>query len=280
MTNRFLDIVVLNRRLDPVETELSIHVKVEHLTPTTQIRGRLLGPRCVYASTIEIAYPLREVERRDHIEMRALIPESSWWDPESPFLYEGILELWQDGALCDRAPIRHGIRTVQLTSRGLLLNGKPYMLRGKVVDAALSASSAQSLRRKNFNTLVANLAKTDARLWDLADRLGFFVFGTGPDITTFLQHRNELTRHPSNLGWIFNRTDFQAGPAGERERPMLYGVNTSAHGELPDADFMCCHERELAWLTDVKLPKLVVAEKADTLPTRTDMIGWIETSTT
>ena len=139
MTNRILDVVVLDHRLDPVETELRVFVKLAELTPATEIRGRLNGPRCLYASTIEIAYPMREVARSDHMELRVVIPEPSWWDPESPFLYEGALELLQDGIACDRAAIRHGIRRLQLTSKGLRLNGKPFAFRGKMVEPTLSA---------------------------------------------------------------------------------------------------------------------------------------------
>jgi hypothetical protein len=111
MTNRIVDVAVINHRLDPHETELRVHVEVENLTPTTEIRGRLVGPRCVGSSTIEIAYPMREVERTpNHVALRVVIPEANWWEPETPFLYEGPVELWQDGQRCDRRDISHGIR--------------------------------------------------------------------------------------------------------------------------------------------------------------------------
>jgi beta-galactosidase/beta-glucuronidase len=45
-----------------------------------------------------------------HLEFRVIIPEASWWEPKTPFLYEGPVELWQDGVLCDRREISHGIR--------------------------------------------------------------------------------------------------------------------------------------------------------------------------
>src|SRR5437773_1558388 len=102
MPNRIRDVVVVNHRLDPVETELHIHVKVDEITPGTEIRGRLMGPRCVYASTVEVAYRMNEMERGDHLVLRVIIPEPCWWHPQTPFLYQGPLELWEDGALCER----------------------------------------------------------------------------------------------------------------------------------------------------------------------------------
>lgn len=278
MTNRILDVVVVDHRLDPVETELRVHVRVESLTPTTEIRGRLLGPRCLYASTIEIAYPLREVSRDEHIELRAIIPESSWWDPESPFLYEGMLELLQDGVPCGQAAIRHGIRRLQITSRGLRLNGQPYTLRGKIVEPVLTEVDARALRAAGFNTLLTNVADANVSLWSLGDRLGFFVLGTSNDIARHLEIRNELTGHPSTFGWVFSRVDFLSGPSHETERAMFHGVNTSAPGDLPNADFLCCLEQELAWLDATDVPKIVVAKRLpDLLPARADVIGWIET---
>jgi hypothetical protein len=111
MTNRIIDVTVSNYRLDPHETELRIHVEVADITSTTEIRGRLVGPRCEYSTTVEIAYPMREVERSpNHVVVRVVIPEANWWEPETPFLYEGPVELWQDGKLCDRRDVSHAIR--------------------------------------------------------------------------------------------------------------------------------------------------------------------------
>ena len=270
--------LLLDDRLDPVETELRIHVKVANLTPATEIRGRLLGPRCVYSSTIEIAYPAREIARPGHIELRVLIPEPSWWDPQSPFLYEGPIELVQDGAVCDRATIRHGIRRLQFTSKGLRLNGKPYLLRGKLVAPSLSEADARQLRAGDINCLLTAVDASGIGQWTLADRIGFLVLGTTDDPARFLEHRNDLAGHPSTFGWIFNRADFLAGPSQETERAFFHGVNTSTGSSPPNADFLVCHENELAWLDDAALPKLVVTRRLpDPLPARQDVIGWIET---
>src|SRR5207253_518712 len=144
--------------------------------------------------------------RAGHIELRVIIPEPSWWDPESPFLYEGPLELWQDGVLCDQAEIRHGIRWLQLTSKGLRLNGMPFTLRGKVVETALSAAEVQKLRADGVNTLLRSVSDSGIEMWNAADRLGFFVLGMSEDPTRFVQWRNDLAGHPSTFGWIFNRS--------------------------------------------------------------------------
>jgi len=277
MTNRILDVVVLNHRLDPVETELRVHVKLENLTPATEIRGKLSGPRCPYATTIEIVYPLREVGRAGHIELRVVIPEPSWWDPQSPFLYEGAIELLQDGVSCERCAIRHGMRRLQLTAQGLRLNGKPYLLRCKFVQPTFPALNLKRLRDEGLNTLVTTVDDSGLALWDSADRIGFFVLGMTDEVGRFLEFRNNLANYPSNFGWIFNRADFLAGLSDDDTRAMFYGVNTSARSSPPNADFLVCLDSELAWLEDVALPKLIVAKQMpEGMAKRSDVIGLID----
>src|SRR5262245_50368134 len=119
MENRIRTVRVLDARLDPVEAEVWVTVEPERLTSTTQVRGRLMGPRCPYSTTLEVAYPLREHSRQYESEgpprltLRAIIPEPGLWDPQSPFLYQGPLELWQCDQRCDQVQVRHGLRLVR-----------------------------------------------------------------------------------------------------------------------------------------------------------------------
>jgi hypothetical protein len=177
MTNRICDVHVVNHRLDPHETELRLIVEVEELTPPTQIRGRLMGPRSLYSSTVEIAYSLKEIERTNRIVLRAIIPEPSLWEPKTPFLYQGPLELWQDGALCDRRELSHGIRNLQLTAKGPRLNGLPFVLRGKAVEPPFDERQARQWHDDGINSIVmpCDPPEIAPALSALADRFGFFL---------------------------------------------------------------------------------------------------------
>ena len=95
MTNRIRRVSIENHSLVPAEAEVRLKVELAHVTPTTEVRGRLMGPRCPYSSTVEIAYPLRPLREPvpQGLACRVLIPEASLWDPVSPFLYEGPVEL-------------------------------------------------------------------------------------------------------------------------------------------------------------------------------------------
>src|SRR5919201_1885533 len=137
MNNRIHQLEVRDRSTVPAEAEVWITVVPEQVTPATEVRGRLMGPRCPYASTVEVAYPLRPLPRPGAtgpgLVRRVLIPEASLWDPESPFLYQGPVELWQDGQRCDQVTVSHGLRTISLGPRGLRWNGRPLALRGREV---------------------------------------------------------------------------------------------------------------------------------------------------
>src|SRR5437016_933315 len=120
MTNSIKDIQVWHDAMSPTEAEVVISVQPEQLLSTTQVRGKLVGPKCRYASTVEVAYALRESSREyastgiPGIICRALIPEPSLWDPISPFIYKGQVELWESGKQCQVVPFTHCLRALSL----------------------------------------------------------------------------------------------------------------------------------------------------------------------
>src|SRR5262249_21584482 len=161
-----------DRSLSPAQAEVHVLVTPQQRTPATEVRGRLMGPNCPYSNTVEVAYALRPLPgaEGDALVCRVIIPEPSLWEPESPFLYRGPVELWQDGSREDRVTVSHGLRQIQLGPRGLRVNGRPLTLRGREVGH-LSDDEALALRRGGYNLLLAP-AEAAALLWDTADRLG------------------------------------------------------------------------------------------------------------
>jgi hypothetical protein len=105
MRNRILDVQVQTQRLTPMEAELCILVRAETMTPATELRGRFVGPKCPGVTTVEVAYPLRPfADLREGLMARVVIPEPNRWEEQCPFVYDGVVELWQDGQCCD---VRH-----------------------------------------------------------------------------------------------------------------------------------------------------------------------------
>ena len=208
MVNRIRHIFVRNRSLMPTQAEVWITVEPEQQTPATEVRGRLMGPRCPYAHTVEVAYALRPLpprEKADGPTMRVVIPEASLWEPQCPFLYRGPIELWQDGRCCEQIVLSHGLRSLQVTQRGLFVNGRPLTLSGRLVTAC-SDQEAQALREEGCNLLIVPLETDTLPVWERADRLGFFVLGRLlDDSDETLRHLPMLSRRPSCLGWLVEK---------------------------------------------------------------------------
>jgi hypothetical protein len=212
MSNRITHIEIRNRSLTPAEADVWITVHADHMTTTTEVRGRLMGPTCPYSTTIEVAYPLRPLPHPPAdvppLTMRVVIPEPSLWEPVSPFLYYGPVELWQDGQRCDRVMVRHGLCAALLTPHGLRWNGKPLSLQGRSVRK-LTDDNAMSLRQAGVNLLLAPIH--EAETWDIADRLGFLVIGELPQLDDdALRRVEQLASHPSCLGWRVDRFEPEA----------------------------------------------------------------------
>jgi hypothetical protein len=210
MENRIRQIKVRNGQLIPSQSEVWIRVVPEHETATTDLRGRLIGPRCLFANTIEVAYPLAKAPPnqvppgRPGLTKRVVIPEACLWEPESPFLYQGSIELWQDGQRSDQVTISHGLRYFLLGKDGVRINSRPLRLIGRAVSV-LNDDDALALRQQGFNLLIVPVYSETQAVWEQADRLGFCVLGRVMDKSEeTLRYLSELKVHASCLGWIID----------------------------------------------------------------------------
>jgi hypothetical protein len=264
MSNRIRQLEVRDHSLIPAAAELRITVVPEQMTPTTEVRGRLMGPRCPYAATVEVAYPLRPLARSaDGLAARVVIPEASLWEPESPFLYEGPVELWQDGRCCDRVVVRRGLRRLTLGAKGLGVNGRPLFLRGRALEQC-DEPQALALRREGCNLLVAPVNKTTVPLWDLGDRYGFFLLGRLADSDEAAWKRlDALATHASCFGWLM-------GPEGARLRPSPGGARVGVEledlptGGIPEGvHFLACPGEKAPYLAVFGLPLFALGGAGD-----------------
>jgi hypothetical protein len=204
MENRIRSLSVRDRSLIAAQAEVWIVAEVEKKTPSTELRGRLMGPSCPYANTVEVAYALRPLPQplANEVTSRVVIPEASLWDPESPFLYHGPIELWQDGHRCERIILSHGLRSIQLTKNGLYVNGRMLKLRGRFASSC-SEDEARTMRKEGYNLLIVPIAEDTLPIWERADRLGFFVLGWLKDVSNqSSQHLTKIGQHTSCLGWL------------------------------------------------------------------------------
>jgi hypothetical protein len=256
MANRIMGIEVADDLKDPTEPKVWVSVTSEH-SDEVDVRGRLMGPRCRYASTVEVAYPLRPAPAppspgfggegtgvRGHLTFRrVVIPEASLWEPASPFLYSGPVELWQEDKLADQITLVHGLRYFSLGSRGLRINGRLLTLRGLMRNESSEAEMLR-LRQEGYNLIVADVAIASEKLWADADTVGFVVLGRVAGDAAAIHTAVERRTHASNLGWLLDSRIFSDETLRSLASPLLKsqlsGQNFSAligveagTGELP-----------------------------------------------
>jgi beta-galactosidase/beta-glucuronidase len=110
MSNQLRNVTAQIRKLSPVEAEIWLTIEAEAMTPSTEVRGRVLGPHCPGISTVEVSYPLKPLPNDPSLTRRVAIPDPNLWSAEKPFVYTAIIELWQDGQACDRRELEIGLR--------------------------------------------------------------------------------------------------------------------------------------------------------------------------
>lgn len=297
MSNRICQVEVRERLGDPAQSELWVCVHPERTTPATEVSGRFAGPRCRYATTVEVAYPLRHFARLPEglpgIARRVVIPEPSFWDPESPFLYHGTIELWEDGSLVDRVQLRRGLRSIQLGSGGLRVNGRAVMLQGRKTGE-LKESKTAELRAAGVNLLAVPAGPECQEAWDTADELGFFVLGQLAREPASWALARSLQDHPSALGWIIEQEILESQESRDalaafcRESPQIR-IGVLLEKVVPSASlmgirFIACPASLLGDLSTLALPKLVwdtfstrlVKGQVPNVPREAAVLGWVQ----
>jgi hypothetical protein len=198
MSDRIQAVIVRAIRLTPTEAELAVKLDVSAAAADAEVHGRLMGPRCRYSSTVEVAYPVRQLPRETFGPGtplgRVIIPEPSWWDPQSPFLYGGPIDLWEGGQSVQRVQTRCGLCHATVTGNRLIWNGRPLDLR-IVVEPTATAARLPGLRASGVNLVVVDDV---LGLVDAADEIGILVAGRAADPPA----SQSPLRHPSLLGFL------------------------------------------------------------------------------
>src|SRR5207302_902571 len=108
--------------------------------------------------------------------------------------------LWQDSRRSDESAVSHGLRLVQLGPRGARVNGRALLLQGQEVEHC-SDADAREMRHKGVNLWLVPAQEASRRLWDQADRLGFFIVGRVASSRDYPLIQ-QLDRQTSCLGWV------------------------------------------------------------------------------
>lgn len=271
--NRIRNVLLHDRLQDPTQPEVWVTVEAEHVSATTEIRGRLMGPRCIYASTVEVAYPLRPFARRPSelppLSRRVVIPEPSLWEPECPFTYQGPIELWEDGVLHDQRQLVHGLRYVSLSAKEMRVNGKPLTLKCRA-ERETRENQIGGWRANQENALLIPATQQVETALALANRFGFFVIVDVQSEAFDADAVDAWRHHPSFFGLLFDRRDFTERGLDQvvRKDGVFRGIHWHSDEAIPESgvDFIACSAAIAEKWAPPTLPKLILTSRGNGRP--------------
>ncbi len=151
------------------------------------VRG---GPVC--GAEAEVEFAADQVETQP-VDVDVPVRGMHTWTPEDPFLYGVEARLSSDGEVIDRYRDRFGMRQVEIGEGGvLLLNGKPYFIRGlgddciEVIHGTLPPDKRIYLdrirlcKRYGYNAFRFLAHTPTSEVFDAADEAGFLIMAEAP----------------------------------------------------------------------------------------------------
>lgn len=254
-------------RLSPAEADVRFEVTVDRPDKRLDTKGRLVGPRCVYASTVEVAYPLRDspAGESNRLSKGVIIPEPNLWEPACPFLYEGTIELLENQSPIDVITMTVGLRTIAISGRSFLLNGRRF--EPKAIEIAQVTEADLAEARNESYTVVLPVAEDARPFWQACDRIGVGVFGRLPRHS--MPAREHFANHPCLLGWIADEAPKLANEGAEvlpHYVPIGLEVgNDRASANRPDVDFVIVPRYTSAQFEELGRPVVELTPRKESL---------------
>lgn len=151
------------------------------------------------------------------------------WDCSNPNLYTATTEVIMNGKVIDNYDTTFGIRSIEYTKQGLLLNGietplygtcfhQDFVGVGAAIPDAIQDYKIQKIKGVGFNAFRSSHNPATLELLDACDRMGVLVINENRIIET-TEHRiydlEELIKssrnHPSVFAWSMSNEEIFAG---------------------------------------------------------------------
>lgn len=254
------------------QADIWFQVDAQRVVSGTEVRGRIVGPRCLFAETAESVIPLRSVVHRagDQVELiaRTAFQAPALWDPRNPLLYRVVVELWQDGQRCAVSGFDLGFCMIEMRSSNVLVNQNPLFLKG-MPYLPQSREDAAVRRQAGYN--LALTEKGQWHWWVRANPMGFLLLEKVALSTLTPQYIGLLSQQPCFFGFVLDRELLDRSPSENesflrpwQERRVLIGLELdgSPPSSLPNGlSFLVCPESVLPALSTISLPKLALREQ-------------------
>ena len=157
------------------------------------------------------------------------VKDAQLWDCENPYMYKAITEVFEDDRLVDNYETAFGIRSIEYTREGLILNGKQTPLYGTCfhqdfvgvgagIPDAIQNYKIKKIREVGFNAFRSSHNPATLELLDACDHYGVLVINENRIIEA-TRHRmedlEELIRssrnHPCVFAWSMSNEEIFAG---------------------------------------------------------------------
>lgn len=157
------------------------------------------------------------------------VKDALLWNCSNPDLYKATTEIFVSGELVDNYDTTFGIRSIEYTNQGLLLNGEPTPLYGTcfhqdfvgvgaAIPDAIQNYKIQKIKDIGFNAFRSSHNPATLELLDACDRLGVLVINENRIIETTKHRMEDLEElikssrnHPSVFAWSMSNEEIFAG---------------------------------------------------------------------
>ncbi len=108
------------------------------------------------------------------------------WSAESPYLYNLVLKIKQEGTFTEYSSVKVGFRTSEIKGNQYYVNGKRVYIKGvnyhehhektgHVLDEATIVEDFRLMKRNNINAIRLSHYPQQRRFYELADQYGFYL---------------------------------------------------------------------------------------------------------
>ena len=156
-------------------TRATVYARLEGLENAWEysLAGNVRGPRCVYSATLPSIYRLTRAGPSIAVTSNCVVTDPCYWSPETPNIYDVIVELRRGMDLVASEVRQIGFRPVGISGRFLTWEGKPWVLRA--ISRTSSTEQSISAWREQAAVFRCCDAMLDKELQEASER-GIMVY--------------------------------------------------------------------------------------------------------
>lgn len=162
-----------------------------------RLTGTIRGPRSIRHQTLPATVPFQDLGPGPTHLARAVVPDPSYWSPESPNIYDVTIELHRDGepTLVEQRML--GFRPIRAGERYLQREGKTWIPRGAMIGT-LSDLSFDQARELGLVLRHSGTSLLDDSFFEQASSQGIYLaVDLGGDRAKIQRDINEYSRWPA-----------------------------------------------------------------------------------